>query len=83
MIRLHLTLFVLAICLKLNVAQKLNDEIRLQKYLFSANENGTAYNPNLRPVISISQRVVVNVRLGIKRLYEMVFLFDISYETLH
>jgi hypothetical protein len=74
MIRLQLVLLALAFFLKPQVAQKINDEIRLQKYLFGANQNDTIYNPNIRPVSIFSQRVFVNVRLGIKRLYEIVNL---------
>lgn len=51
-----------------------SDEAKLHDYLFSCSENGTAYNPLMRPVKDPNQRIKVDVVVGIKRLFEMVCL---------
>lgn len=54
------------------MADALNHEANLHKYLFMPEENSTLkYDPNVRPVKDSFKRVDVEVRLGIKRLFEM------------
>ena len=53
---------------------KESDEARLHQYLFNRDENSGnkwAYNPNLRPVRNSKTQVMVDARLGIKRIFEM------------
>ncbi len=50
----------------------MNHEANLHKYLFMPEENSTVrYDPNVRPVRDSFKRVDVELRLGIKRLFEM------------
>lgn len=62
------------------------DEKRLSEYLFSSNKS-TRYNPNIRPVPKSANRMRVDVRLGIKRIFEMdennhrVILFAVLFQV--
>ncbi len=49
-----------------------NFEAKLHEYLFTC--NGTkclSYNPALRPIKNASKILLVNIRIGIKRIFEM------------
>lgn len=55
-----------------HMAGGLNHEANLHRYLFMPDENSTLkYDPNVRPVKDSFSRVDVEVRVGIKRLFEM------------
>lgn len=52
----------------------MNHEAKLHDYLFSCNGTSTScflYNPVLRPVKNSNEKLLVNIRLGIKRIFEM------------
>jgi hypothetical protein len=57
-----------------------SEEARLHNYLFSHESNSSnnssykKYNPLLRPVKSPEKQLNVEIRLGIKRIFEMVTL---------
>lgn len=67
-----------------NLAYQINDEGRLHDYLFSSNTS--AYNPNLRPVTKSSNKIAVDTRMGLKRIFEMdesnhrVILFAVLFK---
>ncbi|CAF0769090.1 unnamed protein product [Brachionus calyciflorus] len=83
MILSKLVLIPFCLCLFLSYASayEINDEARLHDYLFSSN-----YNPNLRPVNKSSNKILIETRLGIKRIFEMdevnhrVVLFAVLFQ---